>query len=220
MKPSERHAALVREIEAHNYRYYVLDDPQVTDAQFDALLRELKALEAEHSDLVTKASPTQRVAGVARSGVVKVRHEVRMFSLDNTYSPDELGEFARRVGDGLPDGEEIRFCIEPKLDGGSIEVVYEDGRLTLASTRGDGETGEDITTNVRTIRGVPLSIPHKGKITLRGEVVFYRKDLEALNIERAAEGLEPFANARNAASGSLRMIDARVVSKRPFRALF
>jgi DNA ligase (NAD+) len=220
MKPTERHAALVREIEAHNYRYYVLDDPQVTDREFDALLRELADLEKAHPQLVTPTSPTQRVAGEARSGAIKIKHEVRMFSLDNTYSPDELKEFDRRVEDGLPTGQEVRFCVEPKLDGGSIEVVYEGGRLTQASTRGDGEIGEEITPNVRTIRGIPLSIPHTGKITLRGEVVFYRKDMEAFNAERAAEGLEIFANARNAASGSLRMNDARVVAKRPLRAMF
>lgn len=220
MKPSERHAALVREIEAHNYRYYVLDDPSVTDAAFDALLAELKALEAKHPELSTPTSPTQRVAGEVRVGTVKVRHEVRMLSLDNTYSEDELKEFARRVLDGLPDGADVRYCVEPKLDGGSIEVVYDGGRLVLASTRGDGEIGEEITANVRTIRGVPLTIPHTGKITLRGEVVLYRKDLERINEERAAEGLEPFANPRNAASGSLRMMDARVVRRRPLRAVF
>ncbi|WP_394833972.1 NAD-dependent DNA ligase LigA [Pendulispora rubella] len=220
MNAAERHAALVREIDAHNYRYYVLDDPNVTDAEFDRLLRELRALEEKHPELVNEHSPTQRVAEQARANVVKVRHEVRMFSLDNTYSVEDLTEFARRVKGGLSETETVRYVIEPKLDGASIEVVYEDGRLKMACTRGDGEIGEDITTNVRTIRGVPLSISHKGKLTLRGEVVFYRKDLESLNVERAQEGLEPFANPRNAASGSLRMMDAREVARRPLRVVF
>ncbi|HWL88749.1 MAG TPA: NAD-dependent DNA ligase LigA [Polyangiaceae bacterium] len=218
--PSAHHAALVREIDAHNYRYYVLDDPAVTDVEFDRLLRELRALEQEHPELVHEHSPTQRVSEQARDGVVKVRHEVRMFSLDNTYSSEDLTEFARRVRAGLSESDVARYVVEPKLDGASIEVVYEGGRLKLASTRGDGETGEDITANIRTIRGIPLAIEHKDKLTLRGEVVFYRKDLATLNAERAVEGLEPFANARNAASGSLRMIDPREVSRRPLRVVF
>src|SRR5262249_40306579 len=168
-----RHAELVREIEAANYRYYVLDDPALTDAQFDALLRELRAIEAEHPALVTPLSPTQRVAGEARQGVAKVTHAVRMFSLDNAYSLDEMKEFARRVDDGLPTGVSPTFTIEPKLDGASVEVIYEGGHLVQASTRGDGVIGEDITVNVKTIRGVPLSIPHPGRITLRGEIVIF-----------------------------------------------
>jgi DNA ligase (NAD+) len=219
-KHQHKHADLVRAIEAHNYRYYVLDDPKVTDAEFDALLRELRALEEKHPELVTPRSPTQRVAGEPRAGVAKVKHAVRMFSLDNAYSTEELGEFVRRVVDGLKEGAALDFCVEPKLDGASVEVVYERGHLAQASTRGDGETGEDITVNVRTIRGVPLTIPHEGKITLRGEVLIFRADHDRLNEERAAEGLEPFANPRNAAAGAVRMLDAREVRRRPLRALF
>jgi DNA ligase (NAD+) len=218
--PAERHAELVREIEAHNYRYYVLDDPIVSDAQFDGLLRELRALEQAHPELASALSPTQRVGGEARQEVLKVRHVVRMLSLDNAYSADDLAEFRRRVMDGLADGEDVRFVVEPKLDGASIEVVYEHGRLAQASTRGDGEVGEDITQNVRTLRTVPLRIPFDGRLTLRGEVVIYRKDLEAMNEEREAEGLEPFANPRNAAAGSIRMMDPREVARRPLRAVF
>jgi DNA ligase (NAD+) len=217
---AQRHASLVREIDAHNYRYYVLDDPSVPDADFDALLRELRAIEAEHPELATPNSPTRRVAGEPRAGVTKVKHAHRMFSLDNAYSHEELAEFVRRVNDGLPTGVSPTFCVEPKLDGASVEVVYDGGRIAQASTRGDGEIGEDITVNVRTIRGVPLSIAHHGKITLRGEIVIYRKDLDALNVERAAEGLEPFANPRNAAAGAVRMLDAREVARRPLRAIF
>ncbi len=218
--PQERHAALVLELEAHNYRYYVLDDPAVTDAAFDALMRKLRALEAEHPELVTKLSPTQRVAGEVRVGTTKVKHENRMFSLDNAYSFEDLREFKTRIEGGLRDGETVDLVVEPKLDGASVEAVYENGALVLASTRGDGETGEDITQNLRATGGVPLTIPHKGKITLRGEVVLFRRDLEAVNAERAKEGLEPFANPRNAAAGSIRMLDAREVHKRRLRAVF
>lgn len=216
----QRHAALVRELQAHNYRYYVLDDPSVSDAEFDARLKDLKALEAEHPNLVTPESPTQRVGGESRTEVEKVRHAVRMFSLDNAYSSDDLGEFFRRVDEGLPSGETATFVVEPKLDGASVEVVYEKGKLVQASTRGDGETGEDITQNVRTMRTVPLVIPYDGKLTVRGEIVIYRKDLETFNAEREREGLEPFMNPRNAAAGSIRMNDPKEVAKRPLRAMF
>jgi DNA ligase (NAD+) len=220
MSPAERHAQLVREIDAHNYRYYVLDDPSVSDAAFDRLIRDLRALEAQHPELVTAHSPTQRVGGEARTSVVQVKHEVRMMSLDNAYSEEELSEFHRRVVDGLPDGEVPRFCVEPKLDGASVEVIYEGGLLVQASTRGDGETGEDITNNIKALRYMPHRIPFEGKLTLRGEVVIYRKDFDAINEQREADGLPPFANARNAASGSLRMLDPNEVRLRPMRALF
>lgn len=218
--PAERHAKLVKEIEAHNYRYYVLDDPVVTDAAFDALLSELRALETRHPELATRSSPTQRVGGAARSEVVKVKHPERMFSLDNAYGPDDLAAFHERVVEGLPAGDEVAYVVEPKLDGASVEVVYEGGALAQASTRGDGETGEDITVNVRTIKSVPLHVRHAGRLVLRGEIVIYRKDLEAMNEERAAQGLEPFANPRNAAAGSIRMMDPREVAARPLRAIF
>jgi DNA ligase (NAD+) len=138
--PAERHAALVRELRAHDYRYYVLDDPQVTDAGYDARMRELKALEAEHPELSTDDSPTRRVGGEARTDVVKVKRPQKMFSLDNAYSEEDVAEFLKRVRTGLPDREIPRFVVEPKLDGASIEVVYEGGKLVQASTRGDGET--------------------------------------------------------------------------------
>ncbi len=216
----ERHAQLVREIEAHNYRYYVLDDPVATDTDFDGLMRELGEVEAAHPELQTPYSPARRVGGEARTSVAHVQHVVYMLSLDNTYSSADLADFHRRVIDGLPDQETPRFCVEPKLDGASVEVVYDGGRLTQASTRGDGKTGEEITANVRTMRSVPLTIAHPGKLTLRGEIVIYRRDLAALNAEREAQGLEPFANPRNAASGAVRMLDPREVARRPLRAVF
>jgi DNA ligase (NAD+) len=220
MTPAQRHADLVREIGAHNYRYYVLDDPIVTDADFDHLLRELKSIEAAHPELVTIDSPTQRVGGEARSHAVQVKHEHRMLSLDNAYTSEEIREFHRRVVEGLPESETPRFCVEPKLDGASVEVVYERGRLAQASTRGDGSIGEIITENVRTIRSVPLKIAHLGKLVLRGEIIIHRRDHDALNVEREAQGLEPFSNPRNAAAGAVRMLDPREVARRPLRAAF
>jgi DNA ligase (NAD+) len=220
MTPAQRHADLVREIDAHNYRYYVLDDPQVTDAEFDALLRELRDLEEKDPSLRSADSPTQRVGEEARTKVVQVKHGTRMLSLDNTYNFTELGEFRRRVVDGLPASEVPHFCVEPKLDGASVEVIYEGGRLVQASTRGDGVTGEEITQNVRTIRSVPLRIAHHGKVTLRGEILIHRRDLDTLNVEREAAGLEPFSNPRNAAAGAVRMLDPREVARRPLRAMF
>jgi len=218
--PRERYAQLLREVDAHNYRYYVLDDPQIADAEFDRLMRELRAIEEAHPEIATPDSPSRRVGGEARTGIVQVRRPVRMMSLDNAYSAEEIGEFRRRVVEGLPEGETPRFCVEPKLDGASVEVVYEGGRLVQATTRGDGETGEEITANVRTIRSVPLRIAHPARLTLRGEIVIYRRDLETLNAERESEGLEPFANPRNAAAGAVRMLDPREVARRPLRALF
>jgi DNA ligase (NAD+) len=217
---AERHNKLAAEIESHNYRYYVLDDPAVSDAEFDGLLRKLRDLETEHPELATAESPTMRVGGGPRTSVAHVKHVPRMLSLDNTYNLEDLSEFFRRVDDGLKAGDSPRFCVEPKLDGASVEVVYEGGRLVQASTRGDGETGEDITANVRTIRSTPLRIRHAGRLTLRGEVLIYRRDLETLNRQREAEGLEPFANPRNAAAGAVRMLDPREVARRPLRALF
>lgn len=217
---ADRHATLVKELTAHEYRYYVLDDPAVTDAEFDALMNRLRALEAEHPELVTADSPTQRVGGQARPHVTKIKREHRMFSLDNAYSPADMAEFHRRVIDGLRDGDVPIFTIEPKLDGASIEVVYDKGRMVQATTRGDGAEGEEISPNVRTIRGVPQRIPFEGKLTLRGEVVIYRKDLEKMNAERSAAGLETFANPRNAAAGAVRMMDPREVAKRPLRVIF
>jgi DNA ligase (NAD+) len=218
--PVRRHAELVREIEAHNYRYYVLDDSVVTDAEFDRLMHELRDVERTHPELATADSPSQRVSGEPRTAVAQVKHVVRMLSLDNAYAPEELDEFHRRVITGLPDRETPRFCVEPKLDGAGVEAAYDGGRFVAASTRGDGEAGEDITQNVRTIRSIPLRIEHQGRLTLRGEIVMYRRDLDALNVEREAQGLEPFANPRNAAAGAVRMLDPREVARRPLRALF
>ena len=215
----ERHRKLVEEIRAHDHRYYVLDDPQISDQKYDALYAELRDLEARHPELSSPDSPTQRVGAAPRGELRTVPHVAPMMSLDNTYGEADLAEFVRRVRQGLPAAVEPSFCVEPKLDGGSIEVLYRDGKLVQGSTRGDGQSGEEITQNLRTIRSLPLTIPYRGNLTLRGEVVIYRRDLTHINQARVAAGEAPFANPRNAASGSLRMLDARVVAERRLRVM-
>ena len=219
MSARQRHAELVREIRAHDYRYYVLDDPQIGDREYDALYAELVALEKAHPELAGEDSPTRRVGGAPRTDLRSVEHVVPMMSLDNTYDEQELEDFVRRVHDGLPAGARPSFCVEPKLDGASVELLYREGRFAGGSTRGDGVVGEDITENLRTLRSLPMRIDFPGPLTLRGEVVIYRKDLELINEERAREGEPPFANPRNAAAGSLRMLDPRVVARRRLRAM-
>ncbi len=217
--PSARHAALVAEVRSHDYRYYVLDDPEVSDAAYDALYAELRALEKQHPELVSESSPTQRVGAGPRGELRTVSHVVPMMSLDNTYNEAELEDFDRRVREGLPDGAEVTYCVEPKLDGGSIEILYRNGVLAGGSTRGDGKVGEEIFENLRTIRSLPLTIDYSEPLTLRAEVVIYRRDLDSINEAREKRGEAPFANPRNAASGSLRMLDPRVVAERRLRAI-
>ena len=228
--PAARHRALVLALQAHAHRYYVLDDPTVTDAEYDLLYRELVALETAHPQLVTPTSPTQRIGGEPRGDLLRHERPERMYSLDNAYSRDDLALFDERVRKGLPDGEDIVYVAEPKLDGASLEVVYRVDRaanlatLAMATTRGDGKVGEIVTENVKTIRGLPLVIELEpavaaatDQLTVRGEVIIHRAELAAVNVEREAAGEEPFANPRNAASGSLRMLDPRVVARRPLR---
>ena len=217
--PKKRHDALLAEVRAHDYRYYVLDDPTLSDREYDALYAELRALEAEHPELKSALSPTQRVGDELRSDFRTVPHVAAMMSLDNTYNYDELAEFERRVIDNLPASAASEFCVEPKLDGASVEILYRNGELVGGSTRGDGISGEDITPNLKTMRSLPLTIPYKGSLTLRAEVVIFRRDLAKINAVRAEAGEAPFANPRNAASGSLRMIDPRVVAQRPLRVM-
>jgi DNA ligase (NAD+) len=215
----KRHDELVKELRAHDYRYYVLDDPEISDREYDELYRELRELETRHPDLSHEESPTQRVGGAPRGALKTVLHVVPMMSLDNTYNEQELADFLRRVAAGLPSRATPEFCVEPKLDGASVEILYRDGRLSSGSTRGDGVSGEDITVNLRTIRSLPLTIPYQGPLTLRAEVVIFRRDLERINEGRLAAGEPLFANPRNAAAGSLRMLDPRVVAARPLRAI-
>lgn len=213
----KRYLQLLQEVKAHDHRYYVLDDPSISDRAYDSLYRELRDLEQAHPALRRWDSPTLRIGDKPRSELRTVPHASRMMSLDNTYSETELLDFVRRVEGGLPHGTQVEYCLEPKLDGGSVEILYREGRLVGGSTRGDGASGEDIIENLRTIRSLPLSIEDQRPLTLRGEVVIYRRDLEEINEERAAQGEPPFANPRNAASGSLRMLDPRIVAKRRLR---
>lgn len=217
--PARLHKKLVAEIRAHDYRYYVLDDPEIADSVYDDLYRKLRTLEDAHPELVTGDSPTQRVGGSLRTDLRSVPHVAPMMSLDNTYSEDDLSEFDRRVRSGLTATAQVSYCVEPKLDGASVEILYRGGRLAGGSTRGDGKSGEEIVENLRTIRNLPLTIDYPEDLTLRAEVVIYRRDLDAINEEREARGEAPFANPRNAASGSLRMLDPQVVAKRRLRAL-
>jgi DNA ligase (NAD+) len=197
----------------------VLDDPVIGDAEYDALYAELRELEAQHPELEHADSPTRRVGNAPRKGLETVAHVAPMMSLDNTYDENDLAEFLRRVRSGLREGAEVEFCVEPKLDGASVEVLYRDGKLAGGSTRGDGMSGENITPNLRTIRSLPLTIAYKGPLTLRAEIVIYRRDLARINEERAALGEPTFANPRNAASGAVRMLDPREAARRGLRAV-
>jgi len=211
---------LRREINHHNYRYYVLDDPEVSDAEYDRLLRELQKLEAEHPDLVTPDSPTQKVGAQPADAFETITREVPMLSLENAMDADELKAWVERVERGLPGAEDIEYVAEPKLDGSSIELVYEDGQLTRASTRGDGVHGEDVTQNVRTIRSIPLrllddQVDVPALLEVRGEVYMPLTGFQRLNERLLARGQKTFANPRNAAAGSLRQLDPKITADRP-----
>ncbi len=203
----------------HNYRYYVLDDPEVPDAEYDRLFARLKALEAEHPQLVTASSPTQRVGARPLSAFTQVQHEMPMLSLDNAFNAQELRDFVRRVQErlGLDSQEEIAFACEPKLDGIAVSVLYEDGVLVRAATRGDGSTGEDITQNVRTLRSVPLALNSGDwprRLEVRGEIYLPKAGFEALNQRQRERDEKTFVNPRNAAAGSLRQLDPRITADR------
>ena len=220
----KRADALRRRIEHHNYRYYVLDDPQVSDAEYDELLAELKAIEEAHPDLVTADSPTQRVGGRPREGFEAIRHETPMRSLLSITSEEEMQRFIETCRKELT-RDDVPLVAEPKYDGVSVELVYDRGRLVSASTRGDGTTGEDITANVRTIREAPLRL-HDGKtktpehLVVRGEVYMEKKEFAEFNRRQEEAGRKTFANPRNAAAGSLRQLDPKVTAERPLRIFF
>ncbi len=208
---------LHRLIEHHNHRYYVLDDPAVPDAEYDRLMRELESLEASYPDLITADSPTQRVSGTPMDGFVTVRHRVPMLSLGNAFSDEEVADFYRRVSQGL-ERDDICFAAEPKLDGVAISLTYIDGLLTTAATRGDGERGEDVTSNVRTIGAVPLKLHGTGwpsLLEIRGEIYMPRSGFEAFNRRALEQGEKPLVNPRNGAAGSLRQLDPQLTAKRP-----
>ena len=205
------------EIERHNHQYYVLDDPVVTDADYDALLRELEAIEGEYPALVVADSPTQRVGAAPSARFVSVEHASPMLSLANALSVEEFANFDRRVRERLRD-EPIEYVAETKLDGLAISLTYENGRLTRAATRGDGSVGEDVTANVRTIRAVPLRLNgrHSPRVLeVRGEIYLEKGGFRALNERQAAANAKTFANPRNAAAGSLRQLDPQITAQRP-----
>ncbi len=212
---------LRNDIRYHEHRYYVLDNPEISDFEFDKLMRRLQELEAQNPGLVTPDSPTQRVGGVPAEEFPKVRHSVPMLSLDNTYSVDELKDFDRRVRE-LSGRSKVEYVGELKLDGLSMALTYEDGMLTHGVTRGDGVEGEDVTANVKTIRSVPLRTDPKRsevigdprRLEVRGEVIMPRKAFEQTNAQREAAGEPRFANPRNAAAGSMRQLDSRIVAQR------
>ncbi len=213
-------ASLKEQIRHHDRLYYVLDQPEITDAQYDELFNELVRLEKEHPSLLTPDSPSQRVGGEALDKFTKRDHRLPMLSLQNTYSADEISEFDQRLKKFLSSSQDISYFCEPKLDGLALELVYENGLLVAALTRGDGQTGEDVLSNVRTIRSIPLRLrganPPK-LLEVRGEVLMFKSDFLELNEEQEEAGLPTFANPRNAAAGSLRQLDPRITASRPLR---
>ena len=224
MNAAERIEELRRLIRYHEERYYVLNDPEIADAEFDALMQELERLEAENPDLVTSDSPTQRVSGRPVAGFVTVEHAEPMLSLDNAYSEEELREFDARVRRGLTAVgelmEQVDYVAELKIDGLSLALTYEDGTLIRGATRGDGVRGDELTSNVRTIRAIPLKLRGASprRIEVRGEVYLPRKVFERINTEKAEAGEPLFANPRNAAAGTMRNLDPALVAKRGLSA--
>jgi DNA ligase (NAD+) len=217
---AQRIEELRRQINYHNDRYYVEAKPEISDREFDRLLEELKKLEEAHPDLVTPDSPTQRVGGKPIEGFRTVRHRVPMLSIDNTYNADELREFDRRVRKGLGKGEAVKYVVEPKIDGVAMSMTYENGVFTFGATRGNGEEGDDVTHNLRTIHELPLRLKSDKPPTLfeaRGEVYMTREELARINRDRTARGLEPYANPRNLTAGTLKLLDPRQSAERRLR---
>ena len=210
---------LRHDLRRYEYEYHVLDNPTIPDAEYDRLFHQLKALEAAHPELITADSPTQRVGAKPLSGFAQIRHEIPMLSLDNAFSDEEFYAFVKRIEDRLirlP--EPLTFCCEPKLDGLAVSILYVNGLLTQAATRGDGTTGEDITANIRTIRNIPLQLlmdNPPARLEVRGEVFMPHAGFERLNQLALEKGEKTFANPRNAAAGSLRQLDPKITSKRP-----
>ena len=216
---------LRRVLNEHIYRYHVLNAPIITDSEYDALFEELKRLEAEHPELITPDSPTQRVGSDLQEDLPKVRHPAPILSLGNVFSPEEIRAWRERIGRLLPENTRLAYVVEPKFDGLTVVLTYEDGVLVQGATRGNGELGDDITGNVRTVRTIPLRIPVSGngpavphRLVVRGEVLFHKKDFAELNRRMVAEGLPPFVNARNTAAGAIKQKDTRITAQRPLTA--
>jgi DNA ligase (NAD+) len=210
---------LREELEHHNRRYYVLDDPEIDDAQYDRMFRELVELEEAHEELRRPDSPTQRVGAPPLPEFAEVRHRVPMLSLGNAFAADEVVAFDRRVREALG-VDAVEYAVEPKFDGLAISLAYRDGVFAQGATRGDGATGEDVTPNLRTVRSIPLRLPQAPDtedLEVRGEILYYTRDFEKLNARQRAAGEKEFANPRNGAAGSLRLLDSRITAQRPLR---
>ena len=219
----QRVLRLRAEIERHNYRYHVLDDPEIPDAEYDRMLVELRALEQEHPELVVPDSPTQRVGGAPVSGFAEVRHRLPMLSLDNAFSREDVVAFDRRVRERLETEKDISYSCEPKMDGLAVSLTYRKGSLEIAATRGDGTVGEDVTHNIRTIQSVPLRLTGKTwpqLLEVRGEVFMSLAGFHEMNRRAAEQGEKVFVNPRNAAAGSLRQLDPRLAASRPLEICF
>ena len=202
----------------HGHRYYVEDNPEIPDVEYDRMMQQLLAIEAEHPELVTVDSPSQRVGGTPLDGFTQITHEIPMLSLDNAFNDDDLHAFEKRMLDRLLSEPSLAYCCEPKLDGLAVSLMYENGVLTQAATRGDGTTGENITENVRTIRSIPLKLRGEGwpaRLEVRGEVFMPKKGFDSLNEKALKKGEKTFANPRNAAAGSLRQLDSKITATRP-----
>ncbi|WP_318459380.1 NAD-dependent DNA ligase LigA [Photobacterium leiognathi] len=209
---------LREQLDYHGHRYYVEDNPEIPDAEYDRMMQQLLKIEADHPEWVTVDSPSQRVGGIALEGFTQVKHEIAMLSLDNAFNDDDLRAFQKRLQDRLRSGSELSYCCEPKLDGLAVSLMYENGVLVQAATRGDGATGENITHNVRTIRAIPLKLQGTdwpARLEVRGEVFMPKKGFEALNEKALKKGEKTFANPRNAAAGSLRQLDPKITATRP-----
>ena len=211
MEAEKRIAELTKILQEANYKYYVLDTPEMQDFEYDRLLRELEDLEAANPHLVSPDSPTQRVGGAAISAFEKYTHPVPLMSLQDVFSLEELGEFLEKTLETYPAAE---FSVEPKVDGLSVALEYQDGQFIRGATRGDGNVGEDVTENLKTIRSIPMTVDAPGRLIVRGEVYMPKKSFEKLNAAQEAEGKPLFANPRNAAAGSLRQLDPRIAAKR------
>ena len=205
-------------LEEHNYKYYVLDEPSIPDVEYDRLIKSLTQLEQQNPEFITPDSPTQKVGGHALAGFTQVTHEVPMLSLDNAFDDAEFHAFNKRLQDRLKESHTFEFCCEPKLDGLAVSILYEDGVLVQAATRGDGATGENITENVKTIRNIPLKLRGSGypkRFEVRGEVFMNSAGFEKMNEQAKLSGDKVFVNPRNAAAGSLRQLDSKITAKRP-----
>ena len=206
------------ELNKHAYQYYVLDEPLVSDSEYDRLMRQLQALELQHPDWLSSDSPSQRVGGEALKEFTQVKHDMPMLSLDNAFSDEELLAFDQRIRDRLKDGSDIEYACEPKLDGIAVSLLYIDGVLQRGATRGDGQTGEDISANVRTIGSIPLRLRGKAypkKLEVRGEIYMPKAGFDKLNQQARLKGEKVFVNPRNAAAGSLRVLDSKITAQRP-----